>query len=275
MSIVNSLASKHNWNLPTVCPVCGSPLSLSENHIHLSCTNQYCPSRISGTISKWCSVMDIKEMGLTTIMKIQEQGFFKTIGAMYKELAGKEIDSIMLPILGKNWTNIRKEFENHKDMTLAKLIAGYNIQGIGEKQVAKIISAKSIKNLSEFKGKNKHRFICDGIGDVLSIKLHDGIETNYNDMKETIKHVNIIKEKEVIGGKLNGQSFCFTGAMEYKRKDLQDMVTANGGINFDSVNKNLTYLVMQDPNSTSTKAQKARTLGIKLISPQEFLKMVQ
>ena len=63
--------------------------------------------------------------------------------------------------------------------------------------------------------------------------------------------------------------------MEYKRKDLQDMVTANGGTNLDSVTKTLTYLVMQDKNSTSSKAKKARELGITLISPEEFLEMVQ
>ena len=62
--------------------------------------------------------------------------------------------------------------------------------------------------------------------------------------------------------------------MEYKRKDLQAMVTAQGGTNLDSVTKNLTYLVTSDPNSTSGKAKKARELGIDLISPEQFLEMV-
>ena len=275
MTTLNTLAKTHNWNLPTVCPVCKSPLSLSANHVHLTCTNSECPSRTTGTISKWCSVLGIKELGLTTIEKIQEQGYFKTISGMYKDICMPECNCKMFSILGKNWTNIITELDSHRDITLAKLIAGYNITGIGEKQVAKIISAKNINSIKDFKGDIQTRFICDGIGDVLSIKLHYGIEKNYDDMLETIKHLNLIKEKPMTGGKLNGKSFCFTGAMEYKRKDLQAMVTANGGINFDSVNKSLTYLVMQDPNSTSTKAKKARELGINLISPEEFLTMIK
>ena len=75
------------------------------------------------------------------------------------------------------------------------------------------------------------RFTCDGIGFILSQKLSNGLEVNKADMLETIKHIRLIKPVTA-AGKLFGKSFCFTGAMEYKRKDLQDMVTANGGTQF-------------------------------------------
>lgn len=274
MSTLETLAKNHDWNLPTVCPVCGSTLTLSENHVHLSCTNEFCPSRASGTIAKWCSVMSIKEMGLTTIEKIQEQGFFSSIGKAYQELDDTAIDAYMIPLLGKNWSNIRKEFGAHREMSLAKFIAGYNIAGIGEKQVQKVIDFYSIKEFEGFfRSDSSQRFVCDGIGSVLSQKLSKGLEVNKADMEETIKHIRIIKQ-ELATGSLTGKSFCFTGTMEYKRKDLQDMVTAQGGTNLDSVTKNLSYLVIADPNSTSGKAKKARELGITLISPEQFLEMV-
>jgi DNA ligase (NAD+) len=274
MSTLQELATQHNWNLPTVCPVCGSALELSPNHMHLTCTNEFCSSRASGTIAKWCSTIGIKELGLTTIEKVQEQGFFSSIGKAYQELDDTAIDAYMIPLLGKNWANIRKEFGAHREMSLAQFIAGYNIAGIGEKQVQKVIDFYSIK---EFEGffwsDSSQRFVCDGIGSVLSQKLSKGLEVNKADMEETIKHIRIIKQ-ELATGSLTGKSFCFTGAMEYKRKDLQDMVTAQGGTNLDSVTKNLTYLVIADPNSTSGKAKKARELGITLISPEQFLEMV-
>ena len=274
MSTLQELATQHNWNLPVVCPVCGSALDLSPNHMHLTCTNEFCSSRASGTIAKWCAINGIKELGLTTIEKVQEQGFFSSIGKAYQELDDTAIDAYMIPLLGKNWSNIRKEFGAHREMSLAKFIAGYNIAGIGEKQVQKVIDFYSIK---EFEGffwsDSSQRFVCDGIGSVLSQKLSKGLEVNKADMEETIKHIRIIKQK-LATGSLTGKSFCFTGAMEYKRKDLQDMVTAQGGTNLDSVTKNLTYLVIVDPNSTSGKAKKARELGITLISPEQFLEMV-
>ena len=274
MSTLQELATQHNWNLPVACPVCGSALDLSPNHMHLTCTNEFCSSRASGTIAKWCAINGIKELGLTTIEKVQEQGFFSSIGKAYQELDDTAIDAYMIPLLGKNWANIRKEFGAHREMSLAKFIAGYNIAGIGEKQVQKVIDFYSIK---EFEGffwsDSSQRFVCDGIGAVLSQKLSKGLEVNKADMEETIKHIRIIKQ-ELTTGSLTGKSFCFTGAMEYKRKDLQDMVTAQGGTNLDSVTKNLTYLVIADPNSTSGKAKKARELGITLISPEQFLEMV-
>lgn len=276
MSTLKQLSEIHNWNLPTVCPVCGSSLDLSPNHMHLTCTNEFCSSRMSGTIAKWCSVHGIKELGLTTIEKIQERGFCSSISAMYVQIdnPGSECHRIMGSELGKNWLNIVNEINTHREMSLAKFIAGYNIPGIGEKQVQKVIDFYSIKEFGGFFwSDSSQRFVCDGIGSVLSQKLSKGLEVNKADMEETIKHIRIIKQ-ELATGSLTGKSFCFTGAMEYKRKDLQDMVTAQGGTNLDSVTKNLTYLVIADPNSTSGKAKKARDLGITLISPEQFLEMV-
>ena len=275
MSTLQELASRHNWNLPTACPVCGSALELSPNHMHLTCTNEFCPSRASGTIAKWCTVNGIKELGLTTIEKIQERGFFSSIGNMYEQVdSDSECRAVMGSELGKNWLNIVREIDSHREMTLAKFVAGYNIAGIGEKQVQKVIDSCSVKDFGWFfRSDDPLRFVCDGIGEVLSQKLSKGLEANKADMEETVKHVRIVKP-ETAGDKFSGKSFCFTGAMEYKRKDLQAMVTAHGGTNLDSVTKNLAYLVIADPNSTSGKAKKARELGITLISPEQFLEMV-
>ena len=275
MSTLQELASLHNWNLPTACPVCGSALELSPNYVHLTCTGEFCPSRASGTIAKWCAVNGIKELGLTTIEKIQERGFFSSIGNMYDQVDSEsEGHAAMGPELGKNWVNIVREIDSHREMTLAKFVAGYNIAGIGEKQVQKVIDSCSVKDFGGFfRSDDPLRFVCDGIGEVLSRKLSKGLEANKADMEETVKHVRIVKPELAVGS-LMGKSFCFTGAMKYKRKDLQDMVTAQGGTNLDSVTKNLTYLVIADPNSTSGKAKKARELGITLISPEQFLEMV-
>lgn len=275
MSTLQELASRHNWNLPTACPVCGSALELSPNHVHLTCTNEFCPSRASGTIAKWCAVNGIKELGPTTIEKIQERGFFSSIGNMYGQVDSEsECRAVMGQELGKNWVNIVREIDSHRETTLAKFVAGYNIAGIGEKQVQKVIDSCSVKDFGGFfRSDEPLRFVCDGIGEVLSQKLSKGLEVNKADMEETIKHIRIIKQESAVGS-LTGKSFCFTGAMEYKRKDLQAMVTAHGGTNLDSVTKNLAYLVIADPNSTSGKAKKARELGITLISPEQFLEMV-
>lgn len=277
MSTLKELSEIHNWNLPTVCPVCGSSLDLSPNHMHLTCTNEFCSSRMSGTIAKWCSVHGIKELGLTTIEKIQERGFCSSISAMYVQIdnPGSECHRIMGSELGKNWINIIREVDAHREMSLAKFIAGYNIPGIGEKQIQKVIDFYSVKDFNDlFWSDNSQRFVCDGIGSVLSQKLSKGLEMNKADMLETIKHISFVKQ-EIAVGSLTGKSFCFTGAMEYKRKDLQDMVTAQGGTNLDSVTKNLTYLVCENLDTKSNKYKNAIKYNVKCITLKEFMQLLK
>jgi len=75
-------------------------------------------------------------------------------------------------------------------------------------------------------------------------------------------------------GNLSG-TFCFTGKLPsgMKRKEAEQIVLENGGT-CRSVSTKLDYLVIADPNSQSSKAKKARDLGIKLISEEEFQGMI-
>ena len=272
---LKTLISIHNWNLPEVCPVCGESLILSSNHKQLSCSNDLCPSKASGTIAKWVEKMKILELGLTSIEKIQEYGYFMKISDIYKDIEDDHVNDLMSNEFGKNWDNIKDQIYKHTECTLACFISGYNIAGIGEKQIQKVIDSKGFTSVDEFVSGNYTDLICDGIGDILAEKMFTGIVNNLADMKETMKYIKILTPAVVnTDGKLQGKSFCFTGAMEYKRAVLQGYVTENGGVNFDSVKKGLDFLVMADPNSTSTKAVKARTMGVTLISPEEFLTMV-
>ena len=118
-------------------------------------------------------------------------------------------------------------------------------------------------------------FISDGISSITAEKLFNGLAALKDDMRKTASYVEVISEEKLDkGSRLDGMSFCFTGAMEYKRADLEKMVVDNGGV-VSSVNKNLTYLVQQDPNSTSGKSEKAKKLGIKVISPTEFCELLK
>jgi len=270
------LSKTYKWNIPTKCPICGSELNLSENHKKLSCTNDYCKSRYSGRITKWTSVLGIKEFGGATIDKFLEAGIIDTISSLYKIDYSKV--SSMEGFGEKSAKNLKKEIDSHKEMTLAQFIGGYNIDSIGEKVVQKIINAKGFKNFWDFyKIKNHEDFICEGVGDSTALKLFNGMTALGQDMLETLKFINIIEEEkvEVLSNSLNGKSFCFTGAMKNKRKDLEAKVLDFGGVVHDGIKKNpLTdYLVIADPNSTSSKAVAARKLGVNLISEDDFLEM--
>ena len=76
------------------------------------------------------------------------------------------------------------------------------------------------------------------------------------------------------GGPLAGLSFCFTGALSRPRKELEQLVEKHGGNLLSGVTKDLKYLVMSDPNSGSSKAEKARKYGTKCIDEAAFFKIV-
>lgn len=269
------LAKQHNWNMPTVCPVCGASLEISENHKQLYCTNDFCKSRFSGRITKWVGTLGIKELGLTTIEKFLDFGIIETISSLYC-IDYSKIET-MEGFGEKSAENIRKEIESHKKLTLAKFIAGYNIDSIGEKVAEKIIADKKVKSLNDLMSK-RNDLVCEGVGEITANKLKEGLEALYSDMEETLKYVTIIEEKTstVASGKLNGKSFCFTGAASRPRKELQKMVLDNGGVVHDAIKKSpLTdYLVIADVNSTSSKAVSARKLGVNLISEEDFLRLL-
>ena len=173
---------------------------------------------------------------------------------------------------------MKKELDVHKEITLAKFIAGYNIEGVGEKVIENIISSKNFKNFKDFfaYSKSPTRFTCDGVGDVISTKLAEGLNALKSDMEKTLQFVTIktaIQKKFVPGGSLGGKSFCFTGAASMPRKKLWELVEKNGGIVHESIKKDTNVLVLADVNSTSSKAQKARKQGTTLMSEDDFVKM--
>lgn len=275
MNAIQTLAKLHNWNVPTVCPICGGELELSENHCQLKCVNDFCQSKTAGRINKWTGILDVKEFGLRTINLLIDNGIVDSISSLYK----MDLNKIAkIEGMGKRSAEkMNKELDAHKEMTLAKFIAGYNIEGVGEKVIENIISSKKFTNFDDFfASKSPVRFTCDGVGDVISTKLAEGLKALKSDMEKTLQFVtikNAAPKQVVAGGSLGGKSFCFTGAASMPRKELWTLVEKNGGVVHEGIKKDTDVLVLSDVNSTSSKAQKARKQGITLLSEADFLKM--
>jgi DNA ligase (NAD+) len=209
---------------------------------------------------------------LNTIETLIYNGVFDSISSLYTMNLNKiaAIEGMGM----RSAEKMKKELDAHKEMTLAKFVAGYNIEGVGEKVIENIITAYKIKSLDEML--TMKSFVCDGVGDVISNKLVAGLKALKSDMKKTEKFVtikNAAPKKTVSGGSLGGKSFCFTGAASRPRKELWALVEKNGGIVHESMKKDTDFLVLADPNSTSSKAQKARKQGTNLLSEDDFVKM--
>lgn len=268
---IKTLASLHKWNMPTACPICGADLAISDNHKQLTCSNEFCKSRYSGRISKWAEKLQIMELGLTTIETLYDAGVFSSISDLYK-IDYKKIEN--LDGFGKRSADIIKsQIEAHKQATLAQFISGYNISGLGEKIVQKIIDAKKLDTFDDFVACTD--YTCEGVGQITAEKLRKGLDIFEDDMRKTLKHIQILVPKAPVAGSLGGKSFCFTGAAARPRKELWGLVEKNGGTVDENMKKTTDFLVLADPNSTSSKAVKARKQGTTLISEEDFVNMCE
>ncbi len=92
---------------------------------------------------------------------------------------------------------------------------------------------------------------------------------------EGLLAVGVVPVAPSAGGALAGKTFCFTGTLPLPRKTYEDLVVKHGGSVLSGVTKDLTYLVMADPSTASTKAEKARKYGTQCIDVVTLERLVE
>ena len=158
-------------------------------------------------------------------------------------------------------------------MPLAVFIAGFDIEGIGETMVQKLVDA-GFNTLDKMLAATEEDFSSVyGFARITAHILAEGLSENRDEML-SLTQGGTIELEEAGTGELAGKSFCFTGELHtLKRADAEAMVKKAGGSCKSSVTKDLSYLVTNDTSSGSSKNQKAAKLGIPVIDEEEFLKL--
>jgi DNA ligase (NAD+) len=255
---------------PMHCPAClGKTEMQGEN---LVCTNsEKCPAQVIGRIKNWISELNILEWGDTLIERLVESGKVKNVADLYK-LSVDDLASI--DRMGKK--SAQKCYDTlwaSKTIPLEVFLGALSIPMIGQSTIKSIMSA-GCDTLAKFGQLQAVHFEqVPGVGPTKAKSLADGLLANQQLILDILNAGVEIKEKVV--GVLSGKSVCFTGSMKNKRSVLEKMAADVGADVKSSVGKGLTYLIIADPNSTSSKAVAARKLGTKLISEEEFLDLVK
>lgn len=265
-----------NLNLPNVCPVCGGDLEVLENGM-IRCINKNCEQKVAHKIEKCLDKLGVKGAGPAYFTKASKD--CKNLFDYLSSITKSDEESVKWAN-GINGEKVAKKVRAalKKEIAISTFISCFDIEAVGEGQIDKVLTSIPKADLNFFlhPGSSK-QFICEGISDILADKIYYGMIENVEEIEKCLSFFNVKSNEpkvEKTGGKLAGLSFCFTGAMSIKRSDLEKMVVENGGT-VGSVNKNLSFLVQQDPNSTSTKSEKAKKFGTKIISPEEFLNMLK
>ena len=271
-----------NLHLPTVCPCCGGDLNITESGF-VECLNMSCKNKVKHMFAEFFSKLEVEGAG---------EGFIENLAAEKKtitEVLKMTNTDFYNVIMSKNGYKIHMNLQKAlaKPMTLAKFVSLFDLRGFGEKKFLDLDQRAPFQGfyedpaatltVLERKDLIKHHpasmvseEVIKKFADEFMLKLWDMVDA----IGTGLFKLEPEKKVEVKDGKLSGKSFCFTGAMDYKRSDLEKMVVDNGGT-VSSVKKGLTFLVQADPSSTSSKSVKAKSLGISIISPEEFLEMVK
>lgn len=263
---------------PDKCECCGS--KLIDNGSRLYCPNKKCSKRILHQLLKWVQVTDIRDLGETLVTQLFEKGKVQSISDLYK-LSAEDLtpfflneESLAAEKKSLGAEKVAASIQNHRKMSLAVFVAGFDIEGIGETTVEKLVAAgfntlNALLNMTVEQASAVY-----GFAEILAKTAVDGLNENALEMRFLAENfVEIVQDS---AGKLVGKSFCFTGELHsMKRNDAEALVKANGGTCKSSVTKDLSYLVTNDVSSGSSKNQKAVKFGIPVINEEQFLKMLE
>jgi DNA ligase (NAD+) len=215
---------------------------------------------------------DIENMGPKVIDVLLEENLIQTPVDIFTLEKG---DLLNLPRFGeKSVNNIFDSIEKAKKISFARCITALSITGVGEETA--VLLAEKFKNFSNLQKASVDEIeSIRGIGTVVAQSIKDWFEDEDNSkmLSELLKHVDIIQEKK-LSSKLEGKTFVFTGSLHTISRDQgKKLVKDNGGDVSSTVSKKTDFVVAGD--DAGSKLQKAEKLGIKIITEEEFLKMLK
>lgn len=255
--------------VPAQCPCCGTPTE--QEGEYLVCPNQEtCPAQAEGRIKRYIVALDVKEWGDVLIERLVQSKKVVTPVDLYR-LTPAVLASLdrITPTLGAKLLDL---LWAKNDLSIETLLGALSIP-LCQSSTIQMVTDAGHETWEAIQGLSRQDIqAIPGLGPVKAAALFDWIHGPGKLLVADLLGVGVrIKARQK--GRFTGHSFCFTGSMTRKRSDLEALVVDQGGTVKSSVGKGLTYLVMADPNSTSSKAQAARKNGTRCISEEDFIGM--
>ena len=264
---------------PTVCPECGTPLIRVEGEAAWRCPNETgCPPQIKGKIEHFVSrkAMNIDGLGEETIDLFYQKGLLHNIADIY-DLKLEDI-AVQERLGEKSAQNILDGIEASKSVPWARVLFALGIRMVGETTAKKI--ARKYNTIDALQWANAEQ-LC-AIEDV-GPQIAENIVAYFNDINnlailERLREAGLQMEGEAVeepqSDKLAGLSIVISGTFaQHSRDEYKEMIEAHGGKNVGSVSKKTSFILAGE-NMGPEKRKKAEELGVRLVSEDEFLEMV-
>ena len=268
----------NKFKMPTACPECGSPLIRIDDEAVIRCSGGLiCPAQQKQSIIHFASrkAMDIEGLGDKSVEQLVTVGLIHGLPDIYKLELGQLIN--LDRMAEKSGQNLLDAIEKSKKTTLPRFIYALGIRNVGESTAKDLASFYG--DLNEIMNQTEESLqLVRDIGPTVAKSISDFFKQNKNSevIKSLIKlGVNWPKHdiKKSTSGIFAAKTFVLTGTLSsMSREEAKSIIEINGGKVAGSVSKKTDYVVAgSDAGSKLTVAQE---LGIKIISQDEFLKLI-
>ena len=279
--VLRSLSEKRGgeeqiYEMPSVCPVCGEPTFREEGEAAVRCVNSACPAQIARSIIHFVSrdAMNIDGFGTALVEQMLSEGLICDPADIYylqkEDIAGLE------KMGEKSAVNLLAAIEKSKENDLARLIFALGIRQVGEK-AGKILAAefRSLDALMEQSADSLAEIPEIGPITAQNICEYFSVEKNRSFVERLREAgVNFTSRSEITDERFKGQTFVLTGTLTgFTRSEAQEIIERFGGKASGSVSKKTDYVVAGE--NAGSKLTKAESLGIPVLSEDEFKKMIQ
>ena len=265
---------------PDMCPICGGEVMYKTNidSTNLVCVNPNCPGKLINRLDHFCGKkgLDIKGISKATLEKLIDWGWLNDFTGVF-ELSHFKDEWIKKPGFGiKSVENVLESISASANCELHQFIAALGIPLIGSTASKEL--AKHFKTWEEFVLAVEGGFAFYALPNFGSEMHNSLVSFNYAEAKllaDHYIHFNVpeVSESAPSGSDLTGKTFVITGKLTHfkNRDEIKTRIEALGGKVTGSVSKNTNYLINNDVNSTSSKNMTAKSLGIPILSEDDFI----
>lgn len=263
-----------------VCPECGTKLIRYEGEAAYYCPNAIsCPPQIKGRIEHFVSrkAMNIDGLGTETIDLFYQAGLIKDIADLYTL---KAMDICRLEGLGeKSAVSIVHGIEDSKKVPFERVLFAIGIRFVGE-TVAKIL-ARAFKSMEALENATMEQLTAvNEIGtkiaqSIVSFFADERSRALVNRLKEFGLQMELAQEEQEGGSDLlKDKTIVISGVFNHHSRDeYKALIERHGGKNSGSISAKTSFVLAGD-NMGPAKREKAQELGVRLVSENEFLEMI-
>ncbi|MDO4553057.1 MAG: NAD-dependent DNA ligase LigA, partial [Bacillota bacterium] len=266
--------------MPACCPSCGAGLVRAEGEAVLRCPNHKgCPAQNNRALTHYVSreAMDIDGLGEALIEKLAGEGLLSTPADLYS-LTREEL-AVLEGLGEKSADNLIRAIEDSRERGLERLLFGLGIPHIGSKAARQLgrhfgsmeaLMAAGQEDLTALEevGEKMAASVTDWFADPGHLRLLEALKTAGVSMESAEKGPE--ESREAFAGK----TFVLTGTLErYTREEASAVIESFGGKTSGSVSKKTDYVLAG--REAGSKLEKARALGVRVISEEEFEEMVK